>query len=168
MTTPTHAPGFCPRCGTRLVSQQGPDGRDACAECEFVRYADPKVAAGVVVEFNNRIVLIRRNHEPKYGEWSFPSGYVDAGEVVEDAAAREVREETGLEVRVGELLGVFSTAGDPVGFIVYAGTAIGGRMRAGPEAMSVEAFDPEQLPPLGFAHDSAIVDAWRSRRRPAG
>ena len=54
------------------------------------------MAVGVIVELDGKIVLGRRAHEPKLGLWSFPSGYVDAGEVVEAAAVREVEEEVGL------------------------------------------------------------------------
>ena len=151
---------FCPRCGTPLEPGRGPRGRPACPACDYVRWADPKVAAGVVVESDGRILLVRRNHDPMYGRWSFPSGYVDAGEVVEQAAAREVLEETGVEVRIERLLGVYSSAGDPVVFVAYAGVATGGEPRAGEEAIEVGLFHPLELPELAFPHDAAILEAW--------
>jgi NADH pyrophosphatase NudC (nudix superfamily) len=83
---------------------RGPGGRPECPTCGFVQWANPKVAAGVVAQRDGRILLVRRNHEPMLGRWSFPSGFVDAGEVVEEAAAREASE-AGVRVRVDGLLG---------------------------------------------------------------
>jgi ADP-ribose pyrophosphatase YjhB (NUDIX family) len=126
-----------------------------------VRWDDPKVAAGVVVERDGRILLVRRDHEPMYGRWSFPSGFVDRGEVVEQAAAREVAEETGVTVRIERLLGVYSRAEHPVIFIAYAGTALSGEPRANHEVMEVGLFDPGHLPEPAFPHDTAIMEQWR-------
>ena len=96
---------FCPLCAGRLDPHGGAGGRPACPACDYVQYPDPKVAAGGVFELDGGILLVRRNHDPMYGRWSFPSGYVDAGEVVEEAAVREVLEETAVEVRIDRLLG---------------------------------------------------------------
>ena len=100
---------YCRECGHAL-EQRSAFGktRGVCPNCGYTHFDDPKVAVGVVVEKDGGIVLGRRNHEPKLGCWSFPSGFVDAGEVPEDAARREVEEETGLEVRIDRLLGVYS------------------------------------------------------------
>lgn len=134
------------------------------AACGYVWYADPKVGTGVVVDDGaGRILLVRRNHEPRMGQWAFPSGFVDAGEVVEDAAAREVREETGVEVRLDRLLGVYSTAGDPVVFVAFAGTIVAGTPAPGDEALEVRLFASDALPPLAFEHDQRIMAAWHAR-----
>ncbi len=155
---------FCPLCAGPLDPDGGPGGRPTCAACDYVQYADPKVAAGVVVELDGSILLVRRNHDPMYGRWSFPSGYVDAGEVVEEAAVREVLEETAVEVRIDRLLGVYSGPESTVIFIAFAGTAIGGEPRPGDEAMAVGLFEPDALPELAFPHDGAILEAWRRGR----
>ncbi len=156
------AAGFCPVCGTPLDPTRGPGGRPECPACGYVRYENPKVATGVVAERGGRILLVRRNHEPMLGRWSFPSGFVDAGEVVAEAAAREVREEAGVEVRVERLLGVYSTRGNPVVFIAYAGVITAGEPVAGDEAFEVGLFAPDALPTLAFPHDPAIIEAWRA------
>jgi 8-oxo-dGTP diphosphatase len=156
---------FCSECGARLQARKAfGKVRDVCPNCGHVHFDDPKLATGVVVELDGRIVLGRRNHEPRLGYWSFPSGFVDAGEVVEEAAAREVEEETGLKVRIERLLGVFSDAGNRTVFIAYAGRAIGGRLECGDECFEVKAFAPDELPEMGFPHDPAIVAAWAEGR----
>lgn len=162
---------FCPLCGTRLEKHHiFGRTRDLCPSCSYVHFEDPKVAVGVVVEKEGRIVLAKRGHEPNYGRWSFPSGYVDAGEKLEDAARREVLEETGLRVRIRKLLGVYSQKGERTIFVAYAGQAIGGEMEAGEECLEVAAFLPDELPELAFPHDEEIVKAWQAdgRARRAG
>jgi ADP-ribose pyrophosphatase YjhB (NUDIX family) len=153
---------FCVDCGSRLEPREAfGRTRPVCPDCGHVHFDDPKVAVGVVVERDGGIVLGRRNHEPKLGCWSFPSGFVDAGEVLEDAAVREVEEETGVEIAIDRLLGAFSEAGSPTIFIAYAGHSIGGDLEAGDECFEVRVFDPDALPDLAFPHDGAIIEAWR-------
>ena len=177
------APNFCPRCGAAIAEPE--DGaRPTCPSGDYTWFGDPKVATGVLVSRppgpdhqegdpeagrNGRegaegpLLLVRRNHAPKLGRWAFPSGFVDAGEVVEEAAIREVFEETGVEVRIDRLLGVYSDAGDAVVFIAYAGTLVAGEPTAGAEAFEVGWFPSDALPDLAFPHDDEIVADWRRR-----
>ncbi len=154
---------FCVRCGAALAPAEGRQP-PRCLRCGHLAYPDPKVATGVLVEREGRLLLVRRNHEPAMGRWSFPSGYVDAGELVEAAAAREVEEETALRVRLTRLLGVYSSWGEQVVFVAYAGEAPEGEAVAGEEASEVRWFAPKELPELAFPHDPAIVEAWARGR----
>jgi ADP-ribose pyrophosphatase YjhB (NUDIX family) len=106
---------------------------------------------------------VRRDIEPHLGEWSFPSGYADAGEVLEEAAVRETKEETGLDVRIERLLAVHSAAGERVVFVAYAARVTGGRIVVGAECQDVRFFPLDDLPPLAFPHDGGIVRQWRTR-----
>lgn len=153
---------FCLRCGTALQRRAAfGKRRPVCPGCGYVHFDDPKVAAGVLAERRGKLLLVRRNHEPHVGEWSFPSGYIDAGEQLEAGAIRETKEETGLDVRIDRLLGAWSTAGERVIFIAYAARVTGGRIEVGPECIDVRFFAPDGLPPLAFPHDDSIVRAWR-------
>ena len=154
-------PRHCPSCGAAYEAD-APVSPRPCARCDHIWYRDPKVATGVVLLHEGRVLLVRRNHEPMLGRWAFPSGYVDAGEVVEEAAKREVLEETGVEVALDQLLGVWSHAGDPVIFVAYAGHHVNGEARAGPEAFEVAYFNPDALPDLPFPHDGEVIAAWRA------
>ncbi len=89
---------------------------------------------------------------------------MDRGEVVEEAAAREVLEETGLVVKVEHLVGLFSEMGHPVIVAAFAAKEIGGGLRAGAEAQEVDFFSPEDLPPLAFLRDVQILERWREQR----
>lgn len=139
----------CPRCGgdleLRLLVAHDPE-RLTCRRCAFVFYLDPKLAAGVIVTLGGGIVLARRGIEPRAGTWGFPSGYVDRGERIEDAAAREVREEVGLLVNVERLVGVYSYPGRPVAVVVFAGRVTGGKLAAGQETREVATFRPAEIP----------------------
>jgi 8-oxo-dGTP diphosphatase len=158
-------PRFCPSCGGALRPTLVEDrDRPVCQQCQFVYYVDPKVAVAVIVPYGEGIVLGRRAISPGKGAWSFPSGYVDRGEVVEQAAIREVREEIGLEVAIDGLVGLYSTAGEAVILAVYAASVAGGSLEAGPEMSELGIFQPHGLPPMAFSHDCRIIRDWERFR----
>jgi len=129
----------------------------------MARPRTPEIAVDVVIELLDRpgrpIVLIERKGPP--AGHALPGGFMDIGETVEDAARREVREETGLDVRLTRLLGVYSDpARDPRGHtvsIVFVGTATG-VPRAGDDAGAVLVTDPARTPALAFDHGRILGD----------
>lgn len=159
---------FCARCATPLeilpVSYDNNREHPVCTGCGFVVWSDPKVAALTVIAWEGGILLGRRNQNPGKGRWSFPSGFVDRGEVVEEAALRETREETGLEVEITGLVGVYSAPGNPVIVIAYAAEPRGGTLHADDDLTELQAFDPQELPEMAFAHDTRIVRDWQALR----
>lgn len=152
---------FCLHCGASLATREL-EGyqRPACEACGWIYYEDPKVAVAVLVGRDGELLLNRRAIQPGMGDWSFPSGYVNRGEVLEEAAAREVKEETGLDVEIGELFGAYSEPGNPVVLVVYTAAQVVGEPIAGPEVSEVRWFRPDALPTLAFPHDSAIIARW--------
>ncbi len=160
---PAVEPLFCQVCGARLSRRRAHGAeRLVCDACGFIHFHDPKVAVGVMVHAPAAGLLYTlRNHEPRMGEWAFPSGYVNRGEDVEAAACREVQEETGLDVALDGLLGVYSRAGHPLVFIAYHGHVIGGTLAPGDEAMAVRFFPLDALPPPTFPFDEAMLGRWR-------
>src|SRR6185503_14128602 len=105
--------GFCLECGTALEARHHEDRlRPTCPACGFVHYLDPKVAVAVVLGDERGVLLGRRCIDPGSGRWSFPAGYVNRGEVLEEAAVREVEEELGVSVRLTGLVGVYSERGN--------------------------------------------------------
>ncbi|MER3422470.1 MAG: hypothetical protein C4293_03805 [Nitrospiraceae bacterium] len=110
---------FCPRCGgtlgRRLLKPSEPE-RLVCDACGFVFFIDPKVAVGTIVSLDGRILLVKRAIEPAYGNWMFPGGFVDRGEQLEEAAMRETREESSVEVRITRLLNIYSYPNNNVTF----------------------------------------------------
>ena len=113
------------------------DGRQRpkCPNCGRVVYHDPKIAATCIVERQGKVLMIKRDNQVGYGLWSMPGGYVDRGEVVEEAAAREVQEETGLLVQVQRLVGLFSEAGHPVVVVAFTARETAAAMNALAESL---------------------------------
>ena len=148
---------FCPRCGggleKRVVKTNEPK-RLVCQSCSFIFYQDPKVVAGTVFTLDGGIVLLRRGVEPAMGKWVFPGGYVDRGESVRDAAVRETKEESQVEVKLGPLLNVYSYARSPNVIVVYTAEIIGGQLAAADESIDAGAFHPAEIPWDELAFDS--------------
>lgn len=127
------------------------------------RPVTPALAVDLVIELADRpgrpIVLIERRRPPP--GLALPGGFVDIGETVEQAACREAREETGLDVQLVRLLGVYSDpARDPRGHtvsVVYVAEAAG-TPRAGDDAARVRVTEPSDLPPLAFDHARILAD----------
>lgn len=140
---------FCPKCGggleLRLLKELEPE-RLVCTACEFVFFQNPKLAAGAIFQHEGGLVLLRRAIEPGYGKWVFPGGFVDRGETVVEAARRETREEANVEVKLLDLVDVYSYAGAPVVVVVYAAEWISGELRAADESLEVGVFDPKEIP----------------------
>jgi ADP-ribose pyrophosphatase YjhB (NUDIX family) len=160
--------GYCFHCGTKLVSRHQEDReRPTCPACGFIHYLDPKVAVAVVLGDEDGVLLGKRRVDPGAGSWSFPAGYVNRGEVVEEAAVREVLEEVGLAVRLTGLVGVYSQRGEPVVLVVYAGEIEAGEpIPDGHEVSEVRRFPIDQLPDdLAFEHDRRVLADWKLARQ---
>jgi 8-oxo-dGTP diphosphatase len=122
----------------------------------------PLLAVDAVIFYDGGIVLIQRDRPPYAGSYALPGGFVEIGESVEAAAIREAREETGLEIELMGLVGVYSDPGrDPRGHVVSAAFLARGRgqLLAGSDARATKVFLKESLPPLAFDHQKIISDA---------
>jgi 8-oxo-dGTP diphosphatase len=159
MTPPHGSPlRYCPSCAGDLDTTPR---HPVCTACGRTHHRDPKVGVGVVVVQDGRLLLVRRGVEPGKGAWALPAGYVDADEDPRAAAAREAKEETGLEIRVGPILEVYpsETTGGHRGasfFLAFSAEVVGGELAADDDALDAGFFGPEALPELAFAstHDA--------------
>jgi ADP-ribose pyrophosphatase YjhB (NUDIX family) len=154
---------FCPHCATRLEAADIASlRRMRCPACDFVHYRNPGVgAAAVVFDTAGRLLLVRRGPDSTgAGLWSIPAGFVDYGEDVRAAAARELEEETGLVASIGEPVWVASNFHDPAKLTVgiwFAAAVTGGELAAGSDATEAEFFPLDGLPPLAFDTDKAYL-----------
>ncbi|MGQ9850717.1 MAG: GNAT family N-acetyltransferase [Aggregatilineaceae bacterium] len=170
MLPPTR-PTYCPQCGEPLVSRAvGSRERLTCPACGYVHYRNPVPGVGIVIEMNDGIVLIKRGGHVKPGQWALPSGYIEADESVEEAALRESREETGLDVELIDLLGIYSfPEGPPTSGIIvfYRARPVDGELRAGDDALDVRVFGPDELPELPFRTHRQALQRWLALRQQA-
>ena len=122
----------------------------------------PKLMVDVVIPSENGVVLVRRGSDPFEGRWALPGGFVEPGETVEEAAAREAAEETGLAVEVSRLVGVYSDPDrDPRGHnvsVAFLARVIGGDLAAHSDAAEVSVLDPDTVE-LAFDHRKIVADA---------
>lgn len=124
------------------------------------RAVRPATADGLIIK-EGKILLVKRSNDPYKGFWAIPGGFVEQGETCEEAVAREIKEETGLEAKVKNLLGVYSAPGrDPrqVITIAYTLSVEGGKVKKSEEATEIGWFPLNDLPPLAFDHAKIIAD----------
>jgi ADP-ribose pyrophosphatase YjhB (NUDIX family) len=125
----------------------------------------PLVGIGAIIIEGDRVVLVKRAHPPIQGQWSIPGGVLEVGEMVREAAIREAREETGLMVEPGDLLGVYDRILRNVEkrvqyhyvLIDFLCRAVGGTLFAASDAAEVRWFSREELPALNLAEDTQDV-----------
>jgi len=146
---------FCHFCGNLLI-RCFVEGRDRyyCENCQTPIYENPVPANAVVlVDDNNRLLLVKRSVAPKIGSWCLPGGFMELYETPDAAALRELEEETGIHGKIDRLLGL-TTHDSPryqtILMIGYLVTVYEGNIKAGDDASEVKFFDFSQLPEIAF------------------
>lgn len=134
----------------------------ACPECGWVHFRDPAVGAAVLVrDERSRVLLVERGPgSTRPGKWCIPAGYVDYGEEIREAAARELEEETGLIANIGAVVQVMSNFHDPAKLSIgvwFQGDITGGRLEAGDDAVDARWFALDELPELAFDTDRVLL-----------
>jgi ADP-ribose pyrophosphatase YjhB (NUDIX family) len=141
----------CTRCGSLLINQWiAADSRDrlVCSACEYIHYQNPRVLVSCLVEWKGSILLCKRARAPADGRWTPPAGFMEMGETLEQAAVRETREETGIELDASALdLHIVSSV--PWMGEVYVGfraTVFDPQIRIGPESIDARFFEEKEIP----------------------
>lgn len=151
----------CLRCGgpTEPRSIEGRPRR-RCDACGWVHWQNPASAAAGLVLHGRRVLLVRRAVEPCYGLWALPAGYQEIDEAAQEAVAREVLEESGIEVQVDALHDLLWIAGGhrPANLAVFRCTPLSFEVRPGPDVLEAAWFDLSELPPdLAFDNGPRIL-----------
>jgi 8-oxo-dGTP diphosphatase len=148
---------FCHQCGHSLISNTiNLNNVGYCTICDISIYADPKVAAVVIVSNGNEILLVRRSIQPHIGKWSFISGYVNQAEQVESAAIREVKEEIDIDIKLIKLQGIYSGMSSVI-LIVYRAIHLSGIPKVSEEVSEFNWFSYDSMPDLPFPYDDLIL-----------
>jgi len=167
---------FCPYCAAPLVKViRFGARRPVCPACEFVQFHDPKVAVVALITEGDRVLLVKRGVSPRKGMWALPGGYLDAGEMPQDALQREVLEETGLVVAVGALLDLYAleSASGAGGFVMAFAAHLSGQpgrgvLNAGDDVSDACWFARQALPDdLAFESTRSLLRTWASGHLPA-
>ena len=141
--------------------------RQVCGACGWIRYLNPVPAAAGIVSRDGGVLLVRRAVDPRARAWCLPAGFEEFDESPEAACVREVREETGLEVAVTRLHGLYYGVDDPryrVILVVYETRVLGGILKAGDDAAEVRVFPLDALPAdIAFENHRKVLAELRAR-----
>jgi len=140
---------YCSQCG-QPVEVRVPAGdnlpRHVCPACQTIHYQNPKLVVGCVPEFEGRILLCNRAIEPRRGFWTVPAGFMENGETLAEAAARESREEALAQVTIGSLLAIVNVVHAHQVHVMYRATLATPSFGAGHESLAVALYRPEDIP----------------------
>ncbi len=159
---------FCPQCGgrleKRLIKPMEPR-RLVCTVCGFIFYLDPKLSVIAVIPMDEGVVMVRRAINPGYGLWVVPGGFVDLGEVMEDALVRETQEETLLTVRPIRLLNIYSYLDHRTVIAAYVTEYVSGELAAGDETLEARVFGLKEIPwpQIAFSSTKEALREYISR-----
>ena len=153
---------YCLYCGTALVEKFCEGAlRRYCNRCNEPIYENPLPATClVVVDKKDRVLLVKRSVEPKKGFWCLPGGFMELSETPEQAALRELKEETGLSGKIDMLLGVSanpSTLYHTVLMVGYLVKSYSGTLIAGDDANDVAHFHYDELPEIAFESHAGFI-----------
>lgn len=162
-------PRFCSQCGQPLSKRPFPDGRErlVCQACGHIAYRNAKPCAGVLPTDDGRLLLARRANEPYKGCWDIIGGFMEHDEHPEVAALREAREETGLELELRGLLGVYLDLYGPDGYstlnLYYLARVVRGEPRPADDVVELAWFGLDDLPEaMAFpGHTRRVLEDWR-------
>ncbi len=154
---------WCPRCKAELsISEIEDKIRPHCTSCGFIFYQNPAPAAGAIIVQDEKLLLVRRSIQPGLGDWCIPAGFVEWTEHPQQAAKRELKEETGLDISISSMFDIFMGMDDPrthAVLILYHADIVGGELIPGDDADDAQYFGFDHIPDnIAFqAHRDAIL-----------
>ena len=159
---------YCSNCNTKNnYSQIEGQIRYHCPNCQTIHYQNPKPTATLICPHNNQILLVKRAFNPKKGSWSLPGGFIELQETPEDAAKRELKEETNLNGEVIKLLGHCSHFNSIFGDILLIGMLMKienwTELKAGDDAAEAKLFDINSCPELAFGCHNKIFLMYKNQ-----
>ena len=148
---------FCSNCGAPIAIKTPPGDhlpRFVCEQCGSIHYKNPLLVLGCVPEWEGQILLCRRAIEPRLGFWTVPAGFMENGETMQQAAARECHEEALARVEVGSLLAVVSVTHAHQVHVMFRATLVTPEFAPGPESLEVKLVTEAQVPWTDLAFPS--------------
>jgi ADP-ribose pyrophosphatase YjhB (NUDIX family) len=140
---------YCNQCGAEVIGKI-PAGdnrlRYVCVSCEEIHYQNPKIVAGCIPEYEDKVLLCKRAIEPRYGYWTLPAGFMELEETSLEAALRETLEEANARVVISELYAVFNLPNVNQVYMMYRSQLLDLDFSAGEESLEVKLFAENEIP----------------------
>jgi ADP-ribose pyrophosphatase YjhB (NUDIX family) len=144
------AMNFCSNCGGATLELRIPEGdtlqRRVCATCGTIHYENPKIVAGCLPVWNERVLLCKRAIEPRLGRWTLPAGFLENGETLGAGAMRETLEEANARVELQPLYALISLPQIGQVYMMFRARLLDLGIGPGPESLEVELFDEADIP----------------------
>jgi ADP-ribose pyrophosphatase YjhB (NUDIX family) len=141
---------YCSNCGSSQLVWKKPRGehllRQVCEQCQTIHYQNPKIIAGCLPVWENKILLCKRAIEPRYGLWTVPAGFMENGESIEEAAIRETWEEANAKVDLKNLYMMYSIMRVDQLYVLFLAQLKNLNFHAGEESLEVRLFSEEEIP----------------------
>lgn len=159
----------CLYCGEIIIKNYEDNvQRDFCPACNSYFYENPLPVVSSILESSRQILLVKRSKRPSKGLWCLPTGFAEAGESIEEAALRELEEETGIKGKIVKLLAVDSYKSRFYGdllFLTFVVQQNGGKLCAGDDCSDARFWPVNKLPPLAFRSNKLALEAYIKSRR---
>lgn len=162
---------YCSHCGSKHINLAIPEGdnrpRFVCGNCATIHYRNPKIVAGCIPVWEDKVLLCRRAIEPALGLWNVPSGYLENGETVEAGAMREVQEEALGRVEIDYLVSLYSLEKISQVYLQFVGTLVGGEFGVGEESLECALFTEKAIPweEMAFTSSTFALKRYFENRR---
>ena len=154
---------YCPKCGSKYEKSE--TTKFFCNKCGNIVYLNSKPTASTLIVDGNKVLLGKRRIEPKKGKWDVIGGFLEYSEHPEDGAKREAKEETGLDIEIEKLLGIFMDEYETDKYatlnICYVARVVGGEETPGDDIEELKWFEPTELPKdIAFKNGKDMLEEW--------
>ena len=140
----------CRNCGIAVVYRLPDDGdtreRGVCPACDTIHYENPANVVGTIPMLGERVLLCKRNIEPRWGKWTLPAGFMELGESLSQGAARETDEEAGAQIEMGDLFSVISVVRVGQVHMFYTARLLSDQFKPGHETIEARLFHEDEIP----------------------
>lgn len=153
---------YCAQCATELTLQiESGRERPVCPQCGFVVYRNPAPVGLVIATRDDQLLLTHRRNPPLANYWAPPAGHIEIDESVEEGTVRETKEETGMDVVIDRLVGLYSRAHMTVTIAAFTGRVLGGEITVEEhEVIAVRFFPRNALPTQPPPTKGTPMDQW--------
>ena len=140
----------CKQCGTAVVYRLPDDGdtkeRAVCTACATVHYENPLNVVGTIPYWGEKVLLCKRNIEPRWGKWTLPAGFMELGETTAEGAARETDEEAGAQFEMQDLFSLLNVARVGQVHLFYRARLLSNQFQPGTETIEARLFSEDEIP----------------------